>query len=103
MPEITANGLRFHYQRVGSGSTPVVMLHGLMIDDLSSLYFTAAPALADVADVVLYDLRGHGKTEQPATGYGPDEAVDGDHLLVDGRWVRTTREGDHVVSTVIHR
>ena len=29
--------------------------------------------------------------------------VDGDHLLVDGRWVRTTREGDHVVSTVIHR
>jgi phosphopantetheinyl transferase len=31
------------------------------------------------------------------------EAVDGDHLLVDGRWVRTTREGDHVVSTVIHR
>jgi pimeloyl-ACP methyl ester carboxylesterase len=51
------------------------MLHGLMIDDLSSLYFTAAPALADVADVVLYDLRGHGRTEQPATGYGPDEAV----------------------------
>lgn len=75
MPEITANGLRIHYQRVGSGSTPVVMLHGLMIDDLSSLYFTTAPALADAADVVLYDLRGHGKSEQPATGYGLEEAV----------------------------
>ena len=75
MPEITANGLRFHYQRVGSGSTPVVMLHGLMIDDLSSLYFTTAPAFADVADVVLYDLRGHGRTEQPPSGYGLDDAV----------------------------
>ena len=67
MPEITANGIRIHYQRVGRGTTPVVMLHGLMIDDLSSLYFTTAPALADLADVILYDLRGHGRSEQPPT------------------------------------
>ncbi len=32
------------------------------MDNLSSWYFTVANAAAQVADVLLYDLRGHGKS-----------------------------------------
>jgi pimeloyl-ACP methyl ester carboxylesterase len=51
------------------GMPTVVCVHGLLIDDLSSFYFTLAGALAEVADVVCYDLRGHGNSEVPASGY----------------------------------
>lgn len=84
MPHIDANGLSFHYQRVGTpGAPPVVMLHGLLIDDLSSLYYTTAPALSDVADVILYDLRGHGLSDQPESGYGLESAMDDCCALLD--------------------
>ncbi|HEY3142050.1 MAG TPA: alpha/beta hydrolase [Acidimicrobiales bacterium] len=79
MPYLDVNGLRFHYQRVGAGDAAdatVVMLHGMLVDNLSSLYYTTAPAVADFADVLLYDLRGHGRTERPPSGYGLDQGVD---------------------------
>ena len=36
------------------------------MDNLSSFYFTLANPVAETADVVLYDLRGHGLSERPA-------------------------------------
>ncbi|MBK9032319.1 MAG: alpha/beta fold hydrolase [Myxococcales bacterium] len=45
------------------------MLHGLVVGTLASWYFTAAPTLARAHAVRLYDLRGHGKSARPATGY----------------------------------
>jgi len=81
MPYLEANGLRFHYQRPGHGTEPVVMIHGMLVDNLSSLYYTTAPALSDTMDVLLYDLRGHGRSERPLTGYRLEEAV-GDLLAV---------------------
>ncbi len=69
MPLVTANGLRHHVQELGAGGSPVVMLHGLLIGSLASWYFTAAPALAASHRVRVYDLRGHGRSEQVATGY----------------------------------
>lgn len=68
MSFVDANGLRFHTTTLGAGP-PVVMLHGLLIGSLASWYFTAAPALSRTHAVHLYDLRGHGKSERPATGY----------------------------------
>lgn len=68
MDLVTANGVRFHTAELGAGP-PVVMLHGLFIGSLAAWYFTAAPALARDHRVRLYDLRGHGKSERPATGY----------------------------------
>ena len=76
MPEIVARGHRVHYQRVGHGAQTVVMIHGMLIDNLSSLYYTTAPAASDHMDVLLYDLRGHGRSARPPTGYGVDDAVD---------------------------
>jgi pimeloyl-ACP methyl ester carboxylesterase len=77
--ELIARGVRFHVQRL-AGTCPeprarVVFLHGLVMDNLSSWYFSAAPALIRVADVLLYDLRGHGKSEQPKVGYGLADMV----------------------------
>lgn len=69
MSYLSANGLSFHVQRLGSGP-PLVMLHGLLVGSLASWYFTAAPALARTHDVLLYDLRGHGRSERAPHGYG---------------------------------
>ena len=62
------NGLKFHTQELGSGP-PVVMLHGLLVGSMASWYFTAAPVVARAHRVLLYDLRGHGKSERALTGY----------------------------------
>jgi pimeloyl-ACP methyl ester carboxylesterase len=78
------NGIRLHVQRLppAGGATPVtptvVMVHGMAIDNLSSLYFALGTHLADVgADVVCYDLRGHGRSERTPEGYTlPDTLSD---------------------------
>ena len=69
MAEIVARGVRFHVQHLDlslGGNHPdrplVVFLHGLVMDNLSSWYFTVANPVARIADVLLYDLRGHGKS-----------------------------------------
>jgi pimeloyl-ACP methyl ester carboxylesterase len=75
MAEVVARGVRFHVQRLGRGERTVVFLHGLVIDNLSSWYFSVAAPLSRHAQVLLYDLRGHGKSDQPPTGYGLGDMV----------------------------
>jgi pimeloyl-ACP methyl ester carboxylesterase len=69
MADVVANGLRFHVQRLGAGPPTVLFLHGLVMDNLSSFYFTFANPVAQHAEAVLVDLRGHGKSDRPPTGY----------------------------------
>mgnify|MGYP000993841353 FL=1 len=90
MPAIVANGVRFNTQSLHGGDDPagaerpqVVMLHGLVADNLSSWYYTIAAPVALHADVHLYDLRGHGRSEVPDTGYTVDEQVDDLEALLD--------------------
>ncbi|OGQ79434.1 MAG: hypothetical protein A2289_05520 [Deltaproteobacteria bacterium RIFOXYA12_FULL_58_15] len=75
MAEVSANGLRHHVQRLGGGSQTVVFLHGLVVDNLSGYYFTLANPVAQMADVILYDLRGHGMSERSPSGYRIDDFV----------------------------
>src|SRR4051812_2042866 len=75
MPEVLARGLRFNVLTLGTGTPVVVCIHGFVLDNHSSFYMTLAPALARVAQVVLYDLRGHGLSEQPRSGYTIDDAT----------------------------
>jgi pimeloyl-ACP methyl ester carboxylesterase len=70
VPHVTVRGLAFHVVELGEPrASPLVMLHGLLVGNLASWYFTAAPALARAHRVLLYDLRGHGKSDRPAGGY----------------------------------
>jgi len=88
MTTVLANGLSHHVQRMpastGNASITVVCIHGILTDSLASYYFTLAKPLADAgADVFMYDLRGHGRSERPPTGYGLDEFVADLSALLD--------------------
>ena len=72
MPHVTANGLELHHQLLGEGgegAIPCVFAHGLLIDNLSSWYFGAAPLVATSRPAICYDLRGHGLSSHAADGY----------------------------------
>ncbi|WP_326563343.1 alpha/beta fold hydrolase [Micromonospora sp. NBC_01796] len=59
------------------GPATLVMIHGMASDSLASWYFTVAKPLADAGlRVLMYDLRGHGHSERPPTGYALDDFVD---------------------------
>src|SRR5882672_5226649 len=77
MPEATVRGVRLHYQRLGDEhrKARIVFVHGLIVDNLASWYFSVACAAAPFADVLLYDLRGHGRSERPKSGYAVDDMV----------------------------
>lgn len=87
MPMTTANGLTFHYQQAGTGPD-VVLIHGVT-GDLSIWFLCRAiQALSESHRVTAYDLRGHGYSDAPPTGYtSADHAADlfalMDHLEIE--------------------
>src|SRR5438445_13352487 len=88
---IMTNGIRSHYERMpaenaGSGRPPIVVfIHGLGTDSLASFYLTlAAPVATAGIEVIAYDLRGHGRSKQPATGYRMSDFVADLDGLLDG-------------------
>ena len=96
MPDVTVGGVRFNTVRLTRSDVtdepaspdeaarpPVVFLHGLIMDNLSSWYYTVAPAVATTTEVVCYDLRGHGRSERPPSGYRLEDAVDDLFGVVD--------------------
>ncbi|SDD93261.1 alpha/beta fold hydrolase [Actinokineospora iranica] len=87
---IEVRGIRTHYQRMPaknprSASPPVVVfVHGLGYDSLASFYLTLAAPFAEAGmEVFTYDLRAHGRTERPATGYRLSDFVDDLTELLD--------------------
>ncbi|MEH0474148.1 alpha/beta fold hydrolase [Streptomyces hayashii] len=89
MAMVDTGGVRLHVQRIGPRAgrpvtATVVLVHGLLTDSLASYYFTVAPAFAAAGlDVVMYDLRGHGRSERPAQGYTLDHNIDDLEALLD--------------------
>jgi pimeloyl-ACP methyl ester carboxylesterase len=85
MAEIEVRGIKLHVQRLGvrdEAKPIVVFLHGLVMDNLSSWFFTVANPATRVAEAVLYDLRGHGLSERPRSGYTlADHVADLEALL----------------------
>ncbi|MDT0377526.1 alpha/beta hydrolase [Streptomyces sp. DSM 42041] len=84
---ITTHVQRLHAERSpdDTGEPPVVVfVHGLLTDSLASYYFTLGPAFAQAGvDVIMYDLRGHGRSDRPATGYRLEDFVDDLVALLD--------------------
>ena len=83
MASIQINGHEAHIQRLGRGARTVVFIHGLVMDNLSSWYFTAANPVAENASVLLYDLRGHGRSERTPTGYRVQDLIADLNALLD--------------------
>src|SRR4051794_29517134 len=80
MAKADANGIQLHYHRFGEGPD-VVMLHGIT-GNLAIWHHAMVPALRSAFRIITYDLRGHGYSDMPPTGYTTaDHAMDLKHLL----------------------
>jgi pimeloyl-ACP methyl ester carboxylesterase len=78
---VLANGLKVHYTQVGEGPD-VVMVHGIT-GNLAVWHLQLVPALAERARVLTYDLRGHGRSGAPPTGYSLDDMAEDLLQLLD--------------------
>ncbi|HEX8857110.1 MAG TPA: alpha/beta fold hydrolase, partial [Thermoleophilaceae bacterium] len=72
MPKtVLKSGITIHYQQVGTGPD-VVMVHGIT-GNLAVWHLHIVPMLAERFRLLTYDLRGHGYSDTPPTGYSPDD------------------------------
>jgi pimeloyl-ACP methyl ester carboxylesterase len=81
MPKVLLkSGTRIHYQQIGEGPD-LVMVHGLT-GNQAVWHLKIAPELLNHFRMLTYDLRGHGYSDMPPTGYSAgDMAADLDQLL----------------------
>ena len=68
MPELLVNGTRLYYQQSGAGPD-VVLVHAVTSNQAVWMFTGLVDALAVDFRVTSYDLRGHGASERPLTGY----------------------------------
>jgi pimeloyl-ACP methyl ester carboxylesterase len=61
------NGIRLHYHRTGGDKPALVLIHGISDDGLC--WTPVAEQLAAEYDIILVDMRGHGRSEAPEHGY----------------------------------
>jgi N-formylmaleamate deformylase len=71
--DVIANGIKLHYYRTRGDKPAVVLAHG--ITDNGLCWTRLAQALARDYDLIMYDARGHGFSDAPATGYTTKEHV----------------------------
>lgn len=74
--KVATNGINVHMYRGGvSGAPSVILLHGITDNGLCWERF--ATVLAETYDVIMLDVRGHGQSDKPETGYSyPEFAAD---------------------------
>jgi pimeloyl-ACP methyl ester carboxylesterase len=75
MPKTEANGVRLYYEIHGGGD-PLVLVHGSWAD--ATRWRFVVPGLAESFRVLVYDRRGHSRSERPDAPGSVDE--DGDDL-----------------------
>ena len=80
MTALPATAIELNHVQVGAGED-LVLVHGLGAN-VSFWYFGAARLLSRYRSVLMYDLRGHGRSPMPPTGYSlPAMAADLRRLL----------------------
>jgi pimeloyl-ACP methyl ester carboxylesterase len=76
MPLIDVNGIRLNSMQMAcrrsDGREALVMVHGLATN-LAFWALNYAPVFSEHYKVIIYDLRGHGRSDMPASGYTPIE------------------------------
>lgn len=89
---VSVNGVKLNVLEVPQRSrrrkpgVPIVLVHGLGASS-AFWYAAGAPALSLLGPCMMYDLRGHGKSEQPPTGYSVSNMVDDLKALMDDRGI----------------
>jgi|SRR5919108_157137 2-hydroxy-6-oxonona-2,4-dienedioate hydrolase/2-succinyl-6-hydroxy-2,4-cyclohexadiene-1-carboxylate synthase len=73
MPKAFVNGINIHYVQTGRGSD-LVLIHGIA-SNLGQWQLNILPPLAEDFRVTMYDLRGHGYSDTPPSGYTADHMV----------------------------
>lgn len=81
MPKVLANGLNFHYLQVGAGPD-LVMLHGLT-GNQAIWHLKIAPMLRSLFRITTFDLRGHGRSDMPPTGYTTGDMTEDLRAVMD--------------------
>lgn len=82
MRKVLANGVNLHYQQHGQGSD-IILVHGVT-SNLSYWLLTVLPKLMERHHVTIYDLRGHGFSDMPRTGYTSRDMAEDLQGLMDG-------------------
>ncbi len=68
MPMLHANGIALYYEDGGGAGEPVVLIHGHSVD--RRMWAAQWLALREAGfRVIRYDVRGHGRSSAPDTGY----------------------------------
>lgn len=70
MPFLTVNGARLYYEERGSGPESIVFFHSLLFN--CRMFDAQVEALSDRYRCVVFDWRGHGRSEVTADGYDMD-------------------------------
>ncbi|VTU18193.1 Non-heme chloroperoxidase [Variovorax sp. PBS-H4] len=73
MPHITANGVRTFYRTLGQGPA-LLLIAGNGMDHTA--FDEQLPVFAEHFRCIVYDLRGIGSSEVPASGYTPREMAE---------------------------
>jgi len=81
MPKACVNGINIHYVQTGQGPD-LVLIHGIA-SNLGQWQLSILPALAQDFRLTMYDLRGHGYSDMPPSGYTPAQMVDDFSGLMD--------------------
>jgi pimeloyl-ACP methyl ester carboxylesterase len=86
MSKAFVNGVNLHYTQMGAGPD-IVMLHGLGAN-LAFWFLGIVPALTGEFRVMTYDMRGHGYSDMPASGYTSAHMAEDLHSLLNHLQVR---------------
>lgn len=86
MPEARVNGVSINYRQAGQGPD-LILIHGLAANNAFWNMMVVLP-LSRRYRVTMYDLRGHGYSEMPPTGYRSTDLAGDlfglmDHLRID--------------------
>lgn len=69
MPSFQSNNIELNVQILGDRGPLVFMSHGLVAGSMATWWFQFAPTLAKRYRVVVYDMRGHGRSEKATSGF----------------------------------
>jgi pimeloyl-ACP methyl ester carboxylesterase len=93
MPKIRVDGLNLHYWQSGEGPD-LVLVHGLG-GNLAGWHLTMVPELQQHYRVTTYDLRGHGRSDAPRTGYTTGDMAEDLRGLMDALGIESARLAGH--------